>query len=89
MKIKEVKTKTGKLAKIFCITENEYHYLREESGGYCLACGGEAEGIEPDARQYECENCGENRVYGIDELLLMGRIEIIEGKRGKNENDKS
>jgi len=45
-----------------------------ESGeymGFCLACGHEAYDVEPDARQYECENCGKHRVYGAEELLLM------------------
>lgn len=39
--------------------------------GYCTACGAESYGVEPDAREYECENCGEKQVYGAEELLLM------------------
>lgn len=39
--------------------------------GFCLACGAEAYGVEPDARQYECECCGECKVYGAEELLMM------------------
>ena len=45
-----------------------------ESGeylGFCLACGAEKDGVEPDARQYECENCGAMKVYGAEELLIM------------------
>ena len=42
-----------------------------DNPGFCIACGGEAEGIEPDARRYECEICGEPGVYGAEELLLM------------------
>lgn len=39
--------------------------------GFCIACGCDFEsGIEPDAREYECEACGELAVYGADELLL-------------------
>ena len=38
--------------------------------GFCAACGAEAEGVEPDARGYECEECGEPRVYGAEELLF-------------------
>ena len=44
-----------------------------ESGDYigiCIACGYEQEGVEPDARKYECEDCGEDKVYGAEELLL-------------------
>jgi predicted RNA-binding Zn-ribbon protein involved in translation (DUF1610 family) len=45
-----------------------------ESGeyiGFCTACGAEADGVEPDARKYECEECGANAVYGAEELLIM------------------
>lgn len=38
--------------------------------GFCLACGAEASGVEPDARRYECESCGERQVYGVEELLI-------------------
>ncbi len=38
--------------------------------GICLACGGDVDGVEPDAQEYECEHCGENDVYGVEELLL-------------------
>ncbi len=36
--------------------------------GFCIACGGECDGV--DARHYECELCGERKVYGAEELLL-------------------
>ena len=42
-----------------------------DNPGFCLACGEEAMGCEPDAREYECECCGERQVYGSDELLIM------------------
>jgi hypothetical protein len=40
--------------------------------GFCLACGAKAHGVEPDARKYTCEGCGAPKVYGAEELLLMG-----------------
>lgn len=43
--------------------------------GFCLECGEERDGCEPDARGYECFNCGEQRVYGAQEILLMGYLE--------------
>lgn len=43
-----------------------------DNPGFCLACGQEQEGCEPDARKYECESCGERQVYGAAELLIMG-----------------
>ena len=42
----------------------------DDNLGFCLACGEEASGVEPDARGYECEVCGEEEVYGAEELLL-------------------
>ena len=41
-----------------------------DNPGFCIACGEEADGCEPDARGYECEACGENKVYGAEELLI-------------------
>jgi predicted RNA-binding Zn-ribbon protein involved in translation (DUF1610 family) len=38
--------------------------------GFCIACGAEVEGVEPDARRYKCEACGEKAVYGAEELAL-------------------
>lgn len=40
--------------------------------GFCIACGEEAYGVEPDASHYECEECGEFEVFGAPELLIMG-----------------
>ena len=42
-----------------------------DNPGFCLICGAEAEGCEPDARKYECKACGEMEVYGAEELLMM------------------
>ena len=39
--------------------------------GICLACGEDQEGCEPDARNYECESCGEHKVFGAEEVVMM------------------
>jgi len=41
-----------------------------DNPGFCISCGLEADGVEPDARGYECESCGVRAVYGAEELLL-------------------
>lgn len=44
-----------------------------ESGeyiGFCIACGAENMGVEPDARKYPCEECDKRTVYGAQELLF-------------------
>jgi len=40
--------------------------------GVCLACGEEQFGCKPDARQYKCENCGRNTIFGPEEVLISG-----------------
>ena len=39
--------------------------------GFCIACGAEAYGVEPDACKYICEACEVPAVYGAEELLFM------------------
>ena len=38
--------------------------------GICVSCGLDQSGCEPDARGYECEACGERKVFGAEELLF-------------------
>lgn len=38
--------------------------------GFCAECGHEQDGCEPDARNYTCEECGKNTVFGAEELLI-------------------
>lgn len=45
-----------------------------EDVGYCLECGAERYGTEPDARRYECDECGAKSVYGAEEILISGAI---------------
>ena len=42
-----------------------------DNPGFCIECGFEQDGCEPDAEKYECELCGERAVYGAELLLLM------------------
>lgn len=44
----------------------------DEYVGFCNACGGTDYGVEPDARGYECPDCGEHQVNGAEEYLFMG-----------------
>ena len=53
-------------------TEEAY----DDTNGFCLNCGEEAYGIEPDAHEYTCSLCNKNTVYGIQELGIMGRLRI-------------
>jgi hypothetical protein len=57
----------------------EYQYMEENNEGLCVACGCVSGCVEPDAVRYECEHCEQRAVYGIPELLIMGRVEITGG----------
>ena len=46
-------------------------YQRELANpGFCIECGKEAEGCEPDMRKGLCEHCGERAVYAAEELMM-------------------
>jgi hypothetical protein len=42
----------------------------DRNSGWCIICGTEHDGIEPDAENYECENCRAEQVFGIESLLI-------------------
>ena len=64
------------MVKTIQVTEEQ---IMDATNGACLSCGEIVfGGVEPDARQYECESCGEFTVYGLDELLIMGQIELTD-----------
>lgn len=44
--------------------------------GWCLTCGEEVDGVEPDARRYHCECCDKKTIYGYEELLMMDLLII-------------
>ena len=46
--------------------------------GACRHCGEVQDGCEPDARNYTCEACGMAEVFGFEELVVMGEVEIVE-----------
>jgi len=61
------------------ISQDEYEEHTEAYDGVCLACGEwTTGGCEPDARDYHCEACDENKVVGAEEALMMGVIEFTE-----------
>ena len=44
----------------------------DDNIGFCLGCGEEAYGVEPDAEKDTCDNCGRPQVYGAEQIMLMG-----------------
>lgn len=57
---------------------SEAEFLHHDYLGFCLACGDYADSIEPDARRLRCETCGQRKVYGLPELLIMALLVLAE-----------
>lgn len=55
-------------------TLEEIEAAMADYAGFCTECGAERAMCEPDARKYPCEECGQNSVYGAEELLIMGLV---------------
>lgn len=68
------------------LTESQYRDLVSDQMGICLACKTTRGCCEPDAREYECEECGKHKVYGTEECLLMGSIELVDKDSDSNVN---
>jgi hypothetical protein len=60
------------MAKTFTLSEIEEAIA--DQAGFCIKCGAVRDCCEPDARQYECDECGAHSVYGAEEILIMGLI---------------
>jgi hypothetical protein len=48
----------------------ERHRMTLDNPGFCIECGMECDGVEPDARRYPCESCGARGVFGAEDLLI-------------------
>lgn len=45
----------------------------DELLGFCVACGEQYDGLlEPDARNVHCDCCGEDEVFGAEEIVIQG-----------------
>lgn len=69
-RIKPYTTKAG--AQQFKPSIQLLEELSDDDQGFCLACGNTVDGVEPDARRDVCPDCGASKVYGAEELALMG-----------------
>ena len=58
----------------------EYQDLADGYAGYCRVCDEVTEdsGVESDARGYECPECEQETLMGIEEALLEGHLEVGE-----------
>lgn len=67
------------------LTGDEYDAMEENSEGVCTACGCIREMCEPDAENYQCDDCGKPKVVGTMIALEDGFITIIEDEDSDDE----
>ena len=61
------------------ISEEQYLEAVDAMEGFCISCKDfTRDMVEPDAAKYECPECEKKTVYGTEDCLLMGVIEICE-----------
>lgn len=66
----------GRIMRTITVTEREAYDYDCCNPGACLACGAKVSGVEPDAANYECPECGAMEVFGYEELAIMGGLVI-------------
>lgn len=74
--MREYKTKAGRLQLMPTLGVDVEKSDFDDDTGWCLFCGNLQYGVEPDARKYTCDDCEENKVYGLAELALMGLVDM-------------
>jgi len=74
MKKQEYTTKAG--TKQYMPVLSIRQMMVRDTTGWCLKCGQEVPNVEPDARKYVHERCGEPKVYGLQELLLLNLVRV-------------
>lgn len=61
--------------KTWTISEQEFRHHTKLYDGLCIGCGQwTSGGVEPDAHNYHCEDCGENKVSGAEDAMVIGRL---------------
>lgn len=67
----------GKPRGCVAISMDRYQEACESYEGWCDVCGDFTRGsTEPDAENYDCEQCGGLTVCGAEQALLLGKIDI-------------
>jgi hypothetical protein len=62
--------------------------VEDGTNGGCINCGEVTEGgVEPDARNYKCESCEQNQVFGLEELAIMNELELIDDSDEDSDED--
>lgn len=63
----------------FEITEEIYNEAFDNDQGFCTECKAfTKDGVEPDAEYYECPECQNDSVFGVEAALMNELIVILE-----------
>jgi hypothetical protein len=63
------------------VWDYEYNDYRENYIGFCTTCSAfDRESTEPDAEGYDCDECENQTVIGVELALVLGLIEVVESK---------
>lgn len=70
------------------MTQEEYENYSEEYAGYCTKCKDiTVYEVEPDAEGYECEQCGNHSVIGMENALILDKITITDDDEDYEEDE--
>ena len=61
------------------MTEAQFHKHCDEMNGYCETCDDVTKygGTEPDAEGYECPDCDQDSVCGVEQANIAGLLELV------------
>ena len=68
-------TKNGRTSRVV-MSEREYEQCLDQMVGICTACGASHDMCEPDTEKRHCGQCGASQVYGLESLLVAGRVDF-------------
>jgi len=56
--------------------------------GYCKHCDDitTTDGVEPDAQDYECPECGNDTLMGLSDAVLLGFVKVSTVKISRSQN---
>ena len=60
------------------VSAEDFKEYQDSYIGVCESCHALRDECEPDAENYECEECGEESVVGMEWALMKGVISISE-----------
>ena len=64
----------------------EYYIASRNHEGYCTECKKlTRDRCEPDAENYPCPDCENNSVFGVENAMLIGYIDITSTKGSRRQ----